>query len=60
MTKPAEQAREAVSFGPFRLVASERLLTKDGAPVEIGARTLDVLTAPAATARTRSSTKGTS
>jgi DNA-binding winged helix-turn-helix (wHTH) protein len=45
MTKPAEQAREAISFGPFRLVASERLLTKDGAPVEIGARTLDVLTA---------------
>jgi predicted ATPase/DNA-binding winged helix-turn-helix (wHTH) protein len=45
MTKPAEQARDVVSFGPFRLVASERLLTKDGAPVEIGARTLDVLTA---------------
>ena len=45
MTKPAEQARDVVSFGPFRLVASERLLTKDGAPVEVGARTLDVLIA---------------
>jgi predicted ATPase/DNA-binding winged helix-turn-helix (wHTH) protein len=45
MKKPAEQAREAVSFGPFRLVASERLLTKDGAPVEVGARTFDLLTA---------------
>ncbi len=45
MTKPAEQARDVVSFGPFRLVASARLLTKDGAPLEVGARTLDVLTA---------------
>jgi predicted ATPase/DNA-binding winged helix-turn-helix (wHTH) protein len=45
MTKPAEQAHDVVSFGPFQLVESERLLTKDGAPVEIGARTLDVLTA---------------
>jgi DNA-binding winged helix-turn-helix (wHTH) protein len=45
MTKPAGQARDVVSFGPFRLVASERLLTKDGEPVEVGARTLDVLTA---------------
>ena len=45
MTKPAEQARDAVSFGPFRLVESERLLTKNGAPVEVGARTLDALIA---------------
>src|SRR5580704_6754622 len=45
MTKPAEQARDAVSFGPFRLVESERLLTKNGAPVEVGARALDVLIA---------------
>jgi predicted ATPase/DNA-binding winged helix-turn-helix (wHTH) protein len=45
MTKPAEQARDVVSFGPFRLVASERLLTKDGVPVEVGARTLDALIA---------------
>jgi DNA-binding winged helix-turn-helix (wHTH) protein len=45
MTKPAEQARDVLSFGPFRLVAGERLLTKDGAPVEVGARTLDALIA---------------
>jgi predicted ATPase/DNA-binding winged helix-turn-helix (wHTH) protein len=45
MTKPAEQARDVVSFGPFKLVASERLLTKDGVPVEVGARTLDALIA---------------
>jgi predicted ATPase/DNA-binding winged helix-turn-helix (wHTH) protein len=45
MTKPAEQARDAVSFGPFRLVESERLLTKNGAPVEVGARALDALIA---------------
>jgi predicted ATPase/DNA-binding winged helix-turn-helix (wHTH) protein len=37
--------REVVSFGPFNLVASERLLTKDGAPVELGARSLDILIA---------------
>jgi len=45
MAKLAEQTRDVISFGPFSLVASERLLTKDGAPVELGARTLDALTA---------------
>ncbi len=39
-----------VSFGPFKLAASERLLTKDGVPVEVGARALDVLIALAARA----------
>jgi predicted ATPase/DNA-binding winged helix-turn-helix (wHTH) protein len=34
-----------MSFGPFRLVMSERLLTKEGAPVELGARALDTLIA---------------
>ena len=33
------------SFGPFRLNASERLLEKDGAPVVVGGRTLDLLVA---------------
>ena len=33
------------SFGPFQLVASERLLTRDGAPVELGSRALDILIA---------------
>lgn len=31
------------SFGPFRLVAAERLLLKEGAPVAVGGRALDVL-----------------
>src|SRR5215510_14798310 len=35
----------AVSFGPFNLVASQRLLTREGAPVELGARSLDILIA---------------
>ena len=34
-----------VSFGPFTLFASERLLTKEGVPVELGARALDILVA---------------
>ena len=43
MTRLAEQTRDVISFGPFSLVASERLLTKDGTLVELGARTLDAL-----------------
>jgi len=31
------------SFGPFRLHATERLLEKNGAPVKIGSRALDIL-----------------
>jgi len=42
---PAMQTRDVVSFGPFSLVASERLLTKDGVPIELGARSLDILIA---------------
>jgi DNA-binding winged helix-turn-helix (wHTH) protein len=38
-------SRDAISFGPFSLVVGERLLTKDGAPVELGARALDILIA---------------
>jgi DNA-binding winged helix-turn-helix (wHTH) protein len=34
---------DGLSFGPFHLVVSERLLTKEGAPVELGARALDIL-----------------
>ncbi|MEA1672671.1 transcriptional regulator [Nitrospirillum sp. BR 11163] len=34
-----------VAFGPFRLTVGERLLTRDGAPVEIGGRTFDLLVA---------------
>jgi predicted ATPase/DNA-binding winged helix-turn-helix (wHTH) protein len=32
-----------LSFGPFKLLANERLLTKGGVPVELGARALDIL-----------------
>jgi predicted ATPase/DNA-binding winged helix-turn-helix (wHTH) protein len=41
----APQTKEIISFGPFRLIASERQLTKDGAPVPLGARALDILIA---------------
>src|ERR1700722_11432449 len=45
MMTPAAQRRDVISFGPFSLVANERLLSKQGAPVELGARSLDILIA---------------
>jgi predicted ATPase/DNA-binding winged helix-turn-helix (wHTH) protein len=36
-------AADGLSFGPFHLVASERLLTKGGAPLALGSRALDIL-----------------
>jgi len=45
MAGPAAQAGDVISFGPFSLSARGRLLTKDGAPVDLGARTLDILIA---------------
>ncbi|SDA35353.1 winged helix-turn-helix domain-containing protein [Sphingomonas sp. NFR15] len=36
---------ERVRFGPFCLSTSERLLTRDGVPVEIGGRSFDLLAA---------------
>lgn len=45
MTSPAPDGREVISFGPFSLIASERLLMKSGVPVELGARALDMLIA---------------
>src|SRR3954468_7434088 len=45
MTTAAGQTKDGLSFGPFHLVASERLLTKEGAPVELGSRALDILIA---------------
>jgi predicted ATPase/DNA-binding winged helix-turn-helix (wHTH) protein len=41
----AALGKEVLSFGPFRLTAGERLLTRGGAPVELGARALDILIA---------------
>src|SRR5438034_4009816 len=43
MIEPAAQPRDQISFGPFSLVASERLLTREGALVELSARALDIL-----------------
>jgi predicted ATPase/DNA-binding winged helix-turn-helix (wHTH) protein len=37
--------KDVLSFGPFRLTAGERLLTRDGAPIELGARAFDILIA---------------
>jgi DNA-binding winged helix-turn-helix (wHTH) protein len=45
MMTPAALAREVISFGPFSLVTGERLLTREGAPVELSARALDILIA---------------
>jgi predicted ATPase/DNA-binding winged helix-turn-helix (wHTH) protein len=38
-------SKDVLSFGPFRLAPSERLLTREGTPVELGARALDILIA---------------
>jgi predicted ATPase/DNA-binding winged helix-turn-helix (wHTH) protein len=40
---PATHAKEVLSFGSFRLIPSERLLTREGVPVELSARALDIL-----------------
>src|SRR5688572_24385182 len=45
MAAVSDQASDGLSFGPFNLRASERLLTKDGVPVDLGARALDILIA---------------
>ncbi len=45
MAPMAGSNRDVVSFGPFRLASGERLLTRDGAPVELGGRALDILIA---------------
>jgi predicted ATPase/DNA-binding winged helix-turn-helix (wHTH) protein len=39
------QARGVISFGPFCLNVSERLLERDGVPVALGARAFDILAA---------------
>jgi predicted ATPase/DNA-binding winged helix-turn-helix (wHTH) protein len=45
MFEPAVKSRDVVSFGPFNLDVSRRLLMKDDAPMVLGARTLDTLIA---------------
>jgi predicted ATPase/DNA-binding winged helix-turn-helix (wHTH) protein len=41
--RPSDLRGKLASFGPFRLHASERLLERDGAPLKIGSRALDIL-----------------
>src|SRR6516165_3756143 len=45
MPTSLDDSRDGLSFGPFHLLVRERLLTRDGAPVELGARALDLLVA---------------
>ncbi|WP_254020540.1 ATP-binding protein [Mesorhizobium escarrei] len=39
----ADHPKGGISFGPFTLFVGERLLTKEGVPVKLGARALDIL-----------------
>jgi predicted ATPase/DNA-binding winged helix-turn-helix (wHTH) protein len=41
--QPNHLPADEIKFGPFRLSPRERLLTKDGVPVGIGGRPLDIL-----------------
>jgi predicted ATPase/DNA-binding winged helix-turn-helix (wHTH) protein len=41
--RPSTLRGKIASFGPFRLHATERLLEKNGAPLKIGSRALDIL-----------------
>jgi len=43
MATAAARAKEVLSFGPFKLHVYERLLTKDGTPLELGSRALEIL-----------------
>src|SRR5215470_18023128 len=45
MVPTVAASKDVLSFGPFRLAPGERLLTREGAPVELGARALDILIA---------------
>ncbi len=45
ITERLGRTTDVISFGPFTLVAGERLLMKEGAPVELGSRALDILIA---------------
>ena len=43
MSELAPETRDPFAFGPFVLAPRQRLLLKDGVPIELGARTLDTL-----------------
>ena len=44
MAVATARTKNELSFGPFNLIVSERLLTKGGKAVELGGRALDILT----------------
>jgi DNA-binding winged helix-turn-helix (wHTH) protein len=43
MTTGPNQPGDGLSFGPFNLLVRERLLTRAGIPIELGARAFDIL-----------------
>src|SRR5262245_54051082 len=43
MGTAADQTSGGLSFGPFTLIVGKRLLQKEGVPVEIGSRALEIL-----------------
>src|SRR5215471_5278588 len=45
MVPRVASSKDVLSFGSFRLDPGERLLTREGDPVELGARALDILIA---------------
>ncbi len=45
MVRTVASSKDVLLFGPFCLVPAERLLTREGASVELGARALDILIA---------------
>lgn len=45
MPTSLDEARDGLSFGPFHLLVRGRLLTREGVPVELGARAFDLLIA---------------
>lgn len=42
-SRQQEPNRDVVFFGPFRMVAHERLLERDGSPIPVGSRAFDLL-----------------
>ncbi|MCK1636235.1 winged helix-turn-helix domain-containing protein [Bradyrhizobium sp. 157] len=43
MTNPSPRPEQGIDFGPFRLLPTKRLLEKEGNPVSLGSRALDIL-----------------
>ncbi|RWE44089.1 MAG: transcriptional regulator [Mesorhizobium sp.] len=48
MIRSEPRTTDMISFGPFTLVVNERLLLRQGVPVDLGARAFDILTTLAA------------